>query len=101
MMLKTFIGPAEEAANVAYFRPETAQAMFVDFNRFWKPAASACRSVSRKSARPSETKSPRKFYFPHREFEQMEIEYFIREKDWKESFEYWLARCTPGWNRLV
>ncbi|KKR29840.1 MAG: Glycine-tRNA ligase, partial [Candidatus Gottesmanbacteria bacterium GW2011_GWC2_39_8] len=31
LMFKTFIGPAEESANIAYFRPETAQAMFVDF----------------------------------------------------------------------
>ena len=52
-MLKTFIGPAEDKVNVAYFRPETAQGMFVDFKLIADTPASGCRLASRKSARPS------------------------------------------------
>lgn len=94
LMFKTFIGPAEESANVAYFRPETAQAMFVNFknvldsNRVKLPFGIAQIG---KAFRNEIT--PGNFIFRMREFEQMEIEYFIRppkeDKDWQEVFENW------------
>jgi len=90
IMFKTFIGSAEEKANVAYLRPETAQAMFVDFKNVL--------SVSRKQipfgiaqigrAFRNEI-TPGHFIFRTREFEQMEIEYFIRGEEWEKYFEYW------------
>jgi glycyl-tRNA synthetase len=94
LMLKTFIGPAEEQANIAYFRPETAQGMFVNFksilntNRVSLPFGIAQIG---KAFRNEVT--PGNFIFRTREFEQMEIEYFITppkvEDDWQAVFESW------------
>ena len=90
LMFKTFIGPAEEASNVAYFRPETAQGMFVDFknvlNTTRKTLPFGIAQVG-KAFRNEVT--PGNFIFRTREFEQMEIEYFVEEKDWEKYFEYW------------
>jgi glycyl-tRNA synthetase len=94
LMLKTFLGPAEEAANIAYFRPETAQAMFVQFKNVQttsrKPIPFGIAQVG-KAFRNEIT--PGNFVFRTREFEQMEIEYFIPvpkiDKDWNDFFEAW------------
>lgn len=91
MMLKTFIGPAEEAANVAYFRPETAQAMFVDFKQVLETTRRRLPFGIAQIGKAFRNEiTPGNFIFRTREFEQMEIEYFIREKNWKEIFENWL-----------
>ncbi len=91
LMLKTFIGPAEGEANVAYFRPETAQAIFVDFknvlNTTRKKIPFGIAQIG-KAFRNEIT--PGNFLFRTREFEQMEIEYFIKEKGWEKYFEHWL-----------
>ncbi len=94
LMFKTFIGPAEESANIVYFRPETAQAMFVDFKnvldtqRIRLPFGIAQIG---KAFRNEIT--PGNFIFRTREFEQMEIEYFIpppkNDSDWQGPFEIW------------
>ncbi len=90
LMLKTFLGPAEEKANEVYFRPETAQAMFVDFKQILdtmrKKLPFGIAQIG-KAFRNEIT--PGNFIFRTREFEQMEIEYFIRENDWESSFEHW------------
>ncbi|OGY99539.1 MAG: glycine--tRNA ligase [Candidatus Liptonbacteria bacterium RIFCSPLOWO2_01_FULL_52_25] len=90
LMFKTFMGPAEDAANVVYFRPETAQAMFVDFKNVldtsWKTLPFGIAQVG-KAFRNEIT--PGNFIFRTREFEQMEIEYFVREEEWKKWFEHW------------
>lgn len=90
LMFKTFLGPAEEKTNEVYLRPETAQAMFVDF----KSVLGASRkkipfgiAQIGKSFRNEIT--PGNFIFRTREFEQMEIEYFVEEKEWQEQFDYW------------
>jgi len=101
LMFKTFIGPAEESANIAYFRPETAQGMFVDFknvlNTTRKKIPFGIAQIG-KAFRNEIT--PGNFIFRTREFEQMEIEYFIRETDWKKSFEYWLEEMKK-WMKLI
>ena len=92
LMLKTFLGPTEDAANAVYFRPETAQAMFIDFktildtNHLRVPFGIAQIG---KAFRNEIT--PGNFIFRTREFEQMEIEYFVEEKDWKKYFDHWLG----------
>ncbi len=90
-MLKTFIGPAEDKVNVAYFRPETAQGMFVDF----KLIADTTRKrlpfgIAQVGKAFRNEITPGNFIFRTREFEQMEIEYFIRESEWEKHFEMWL-----------
>lgn len=94
LMFKTFIGPAEESSNIAYFRPETAQAMFVDF----KSVLDTIRlklpfGIAQIGKAFRNEITPGNFIFRTREFEQMEIEYFIpppkSDKDWQEYFEEW------------
>jgi len=90
LMFKTFIGPAEESANVAYFRPETAQAMFVDFKQVAETSRKRIPFGIAQIGKAFRNEiTPGNFIFRTREFEQMEIEYFIREKDWEKTFGYW------------
>jgi glycyl-tRNA synthetase len=91
LMFKTFMGPVEDAANIVYLRPETAQAMFVNFENV--------RSTTRrklpfgiaqvgKSFRNEITTG--NFIFRTREFEQMEIEYFVKPGTDEQWFDYWV-----------
>lgn len=124
LMLKTFLGPTAAAENVSsttienedfaatfksqdkkgviiydqnslvYFRPETAQAMFVNFKNIMdsvRPKLPFGIAQIGKAFRNEIT--PGNFIFRTREFEQMEIEYFIpkpnNDLEWEEKFEYW------------
>ncbi len=90
LMLKTFLGPAEEKANVAYFRPETAQAMFVDFKNVLETSRKKIPFGIAQIGKAFRNEiTPGNFIFRTREFEQMEIEYFIKESDWEKSFDDW------------
>ncbi|MBX3748758.1 MAG: glycine--tRNA ligase [Opitutaceae bacterium] len=95
MMFETNVGALKDASSVAYLRPETAQGMFVDFKnvvdtgRVKLPFGIA--QVG-KSFRNEIT--PRNFIFRSREFEQMEMEYFIHEDaDWAKCHEEWIQWC--------
>ena len=94
LMLKTFLGPAEEAANVAYFRPETAQAMFVQFKNVQTTSRKQIPfGIAQQGKAFRNEITPGNFVFRTREFEQMEIEYFIpvpkQDSDWNDVFESW------------
>ncbi|MBS3903467.1 MAG: glycine--tRNA ligase [Anaplasmataceae bacterium] len=90
LMLKTFLGPAEEQANVVYFRPETAQAMFVDFkNVIQSTRVRIPFGIAQMGKAFRNEITPGNFIFRTREFEQMEIEYFVNENTWAENFEHW------------
>ncbi|MFZ5559262.1 MAG: glycine--tRNA ligase [Patescibacteria group bacterium] len=89
-MFKTFIGPVEDSSSVTYLRPETAQAIFVNFKNIldsFRPKIPFGIAQMGKAFRNEVTLG--NFIFRKLEFEQMEIEYFIREKDWKKYFEEW------------
>ncbi len=90
LMLKTFLGPAEEKANIAYLRPEIAQSMFVDFKQTLDTARRKLPFgiASQGKAFRNEI-TPGNFIFRTREFNLMEFEYFIREEEWQKWFEYW------------
>lgn len=94
LMLKTFLGPAEEVANVAYFRPETAQAMFVQFKNVQNTSRKQIPfGIAQQGKAFRNEITPGNFVFRTREFEQMEIEYFIpvpkQDSDWNDVFESW------------
>ncbi|MEK7568413.1 MAG: glycine--tRNA ligase [Patescibacteria group bacterium] len=90
LMFKTFIGPTEEKADVAYFRPETAQAMFVNFKNVLDTTRKKLPFGIAQIGKAFRNEiTPGNFIFRTREFEQMEIEYFIRENEWETQFEYW------------
>ena len=91
LMFKTFVGPAEDVANVAYLRPETAQAMFVDFPLILNTSRKRVPFGVAQMGRAFRNEiTPGNFIFRQREFEQMEIEYFIHSSMWQETFEMWL-----------
>jgi glycyl-tRNA synthetase len=101
LMFKTNMGPIEEAENTVYLRPETAQGMFVDF--------ATVQQVSRKkipfgiaqigrSFRNEIT--PGNFIFRLREFEQMEMEFFVEpgtDEDWHD---FWIEERMRWWTGL-
>jgi glycyl-tRNA synthetase len=101
LMFKTNMGPIEDAENTVYLRPETAQGMFVDF--------ATIQQVSRKKipfgiaqiGRVFRNEiTPGNFIFRLREFEQMEMEFFVEpgsDGDWHE---YWIGERMRWWTDL-
>ena len=90
LMFKTFVGPVEDDASVAYLRPETAQGIFVNFSNVQtttrrKPPFGVAQIG--KSFRNEIT--PGNFIFRTREFEQMEMEFFVPPEDSPRWYEYW------------
>lgn len=89
VMFKTSVGAGEEAT-VSYLRPETAQGIFVNFKNvldsFHPKLPFGIAQVGK--AFRNEI-SPRDFIFRQREFEQMEVEYFVKESEWEKYFEMW------------
>jgi glycyl-tRNA synthetase len=93
LMLKTFLGSSESTANTVYFRPETAQAMFVDFKNILATSRKRIPfGIAQMGKAFRNEITPGQFIFRTREFEQMEIEYFVRESDWQQQFEHWLGQ---------
>jgi glycyl-tRNA synthetase len=91
LMFKTFMGPVEDEASVAYLRPETAQAMFVDFPIVQQAARKKVpfgMAQIGKSFRNEIT--PGNFIFRTREFEQMEMEFFVVPGTDEEWHRYWI-----------
>jgi glycyl-tRNA synthetase len=97
LMFKTHVGPVEDAGAEAYLRPETAQGIFVNFKNVLqttrkKPPFGIAQIG--KSFRNEIT--PGNFVFRTREFEQMEMEYFVPPGDGPRWFEYWCEQRF-GW----
>ena len=92
LMFKTFMGPVEEQANTVYLRPETAQGIFVNFanviSTSRKKLPLGIAQIG-KSFRNEIT--PGNFIFRTREFEQMEMEFFVKQGTDEEWFDYWLT----------
>lgn len=89
-MFKTFLGPVENAEDTAYLRPETAQGMFVNFRNVLDSARLKVPfgiAQIGKSFRNEITTG--NFIFRNREFEQMELEYFVKPGEEAKWHEYW------------
>ncbi len=92
MMFKTHAGAIEDATTVSYLRPETAQGMFVNFKNIldtFHPKLPFGMAQIGKAFRNEI--APRDFLFRAREFEQMEIEYFVKPSEWEKTFEHFLS----------
>lgn len=92
MMLKTEVGALGGEDAVSYLRPETAQGMFVNFKNVvdsFSPKLPFGLGQIGKAFRNEI--APRDFIFRVREFEQMEVEYFVHPDTWKEHFAHWQA----------
>lgn len=90
MMLKTHLGPVEDGSSVVYLRPETAQAMFVDFKTVQMTSRLRLPfGIAQVGKAFRNEITPGNFIFRTREFEQMEIEYFIKGSEWEQWFTHW------------
>jgi glycyl-tRNA synthetase len=91
LMFSTHMSKTGEGNDVAYLRPETAQAIFVDYkNIIDTMRVKIPFGVGQIGKAFRNEITPGNFIFRVIEFEQMEIEYFIKESDWEAQFESWL-----------
>ncbi|HET9631233.1 glycine--tRNA ligase [Terrabacter lapilli] len=101
MMLKTYLGVIEDESGLHYLRPETAQGIFVNFNNVMqasrkKPPFGIAQTG--KSFRNEIT--PGNFIFRTREFEQMEMEFFVKPGEDEEWHQYWIDERTRWYTDL-
>ncbi len=95
MMFKTHVGAIQDDTSISYLRPETAQGMFVNFKNVLDslhPKLPFGMAQIGKAFRNEI--APRDFLFRSREFEQMEIEYFVNPKEWEKTFEHFRQEVT-------
>ncbi len=79
LMFKTYVGPVEDESSVSYLRPETAQAIFAQFLNILPTSRKSVPFGVAQSGKSFRNEiNPRNFTFRSREFEQMELEFFIR-----------------------
>jgi len=101
LMFKTFMGPVEEDASVVYLRPETAQGMFVNFENVLgttrKRLPFGMAQIGKAFRNEITTGN---FIFRSREFEQMEIEYFVKPGTDGEWFDHWLTERLNWYIKL-
>ena len=91
LMFKTFVGPVEEDASVAYLRPETAGGIFVNFKNVLNSSRRKLPFGIAQIGKAFRNEiTPGKFIFRDREFEQMEIEYFCKPHEAEAAHEQWL-----------
>ncbi|MBN2013228.1 glycine--tRNA ligase [candidate division KSB1 bacterium] len=90
LMFKTFMGPVEEQANVVYLRPETAQGIYVNFlNVLQSSRQKVPYGIAQIGKAFRNEITPGNFIFRTREFEQMEMQFFVKPDTATEWFEYW------------
>lgn len=92
MMFETTVGPVADETSISYLRPETAQGIFTNFKNIvdsFSPDLPFGIAQQGKAFRNEI--SPRDFVFRSREFEQMEIEYFVDPDNWEAEFEKWVS----------
>lgn len=91
LMFKTFVGPVENEASTVYLRPETAQGIFINFfNILTSMRRKIPFGIAQIGKAFRNEITPGNFVFRTREFEQMEIEYFVKPGTDKEWHDYWI-----------
>ena len=101
LMFRTFMGPVEEEASTVYLRPETAQGMFVNFENVVTTSRKRLPlgiAQTGKSFRNEIT--PGNFIFRTREFEHMELEYFVKPGTDEAWFDYWVKERFDWYAKL-
>ncbi|MBT3538821.1 glycine--tRNA ligase [Candidatus Parcubacteria bacterium] len=101
LMFQTSLGKTGDDKGMAYLRPETAQAMFVNFKNVLDTTRKRLPFGIAQIGKAFRNEiTPGNFIFRTLEFEQMEIEYFLEEENWEESFESW-ANWMEEWAASV
>ena len=99
LMMKTYVGPVFDEEHVAYLRAETCQPIFVDFNNVRIATRQKLPFGIAQTGKAFRNEiNPRFFTFRSREFMQMEMEFFCRDNDSMDWFEYWRQE---RWNFYV
>lgn len=101
LMFSTHMSKTGADGDLAYLRPETAQAIFLDYKNIVDTMRVKIPfGVAQIGKAFRNEITPGNFVFRVIEFEQMEIEYFIREADWEKVFEEWL-KCMHNWCKVI
>jgi len=91
LMFKTYVGATEDESSITYLRPETAQAIFVEFKNILEVSRKKLPFGIAQIGKAFRNEiNPRNFTFRSREFEQMELEYFCRAEEGMKWLDYWL-----------
>lgn len=99
MMMKTWVGPVEDSSSVAYLRPETAGSIFTNYENVRETMrAKLPFGIAQVGKAFRNEISPRDFIFRVREFEQMEMQYFIKPDEQDATYERWRSF---SWDFLV
>jgi glycyl-tRNA synthetase len=97
LMFKTYVGPVESEDNVAYLRPETAQAIFAQFKNVLETSRQKVPfGVAQVGKAFRNEVTPRNFTFRSREFEQMELEFFIKPDEVVEAIAGRVAKANEA-----
>ncbi len=101
LMFKTFMGPVEDAANIVYMRPETAQGIYVNFHNVREASRQKLPFGIAQIGKAFRNEiTPGNFIFRTREFEQMEMQYFVKPSSDMEWFDYWKEQRLDWYERL-
>ena len=104
LMFKTNVGPIDDGSNYAYLRPETAQQIFINFKNITDSTSQTLPFGIAQIGKAFRNEiTPRNFIFRVREFEQMELEFFVQpgtDEDWhktwvKERTQWWIDQGIP------
>ena len=99
LMFKTAIGPVDDGSSFAYLRPETAQQIFVNFKNITDSTSRTPPFGIAQIGKAFRNEiTPRNFIFRVREFEQMELEFFVKPGTDEEWHKYWLDKRLQWWS---
>ena len=100
LMFKTAIGPIDDGSSFAYLRPETAQQIFVNFkNIVDSTSRTPPFGIAQIGKAFRNEITPRNFIFRVREFEQMELEFFVKPGTDEKWHQYWLDQRLKWWSK--
>lgn len=101
LMFKTMVGAVEDPSAIAYLRPETAQGMFANFRNVLDTSRVKIPfGIAQIGKAFRNEVTPRNFIFRSREFEQMEIEFFVKPEKAREWYEFWRQARYNWWLSL-
>jgi glycyl-tRNA synthetase len=101
LMFKTLVGPAEDSASVAYLRPETAGGIFVNFKNVLNTSRPKIPfGIAQIGKAFRNEVNPKDYLFRTREFEQMELEYFVKPGEDKKCFREWVEERFKWYQNL-
>jgi glycyl-tRNA synthetase len=101
LMFKTFMGPVENETSVVYLRPETAQGIYVNFHNVREAGRQKIPFGIAQIGKAFRNEiTPGNFIFRTREFEQMEMQFFVKPGSDEEWFDYWKEKRVVWYERL-